>query len=78
MSPPFRQLLLSVVLWLLLPLIAGWLIDQWLGSSPLGLAMGGATGSVVGVVLVCRTARRIFDAYVSEPGDRDAGERQED
>jgi len=78
MSQPFRRLLLSVILSLSLSLIAGWLVDRWLGFAPLGLAIGGATGSIASVVLVCRTACRVFDAYPSTPGDPDAGERPED
>jgi F0F1-type ATP synthase assembly protein I len=78
MIQPFRRVLLSVVLWLTLPLVAGWLVDQWLGSSPLGLAVAGLIGSVVSVVLVCRTARGVFDAYRPAQDDGDAGERQED
>lgn len=78
MMQPFRRLLLSVVLWLSLPLVAGWLVDRWLGFAPFGLAIGGATGSIVCAVLVIRTARRVFDAYQSEPDDPDVGESQED
>lgn len=48
---------------------AGWLIDHWLGSLPIGLSLGLMLGGAAGVRNAYRTMQRIIDAS-DERGDR--------
>ena len=67
--PNVGWLLLAVILALSFPLIAGLLLDNWLGSSPLLAAAGGIVGSVAGMILVYRSAGRALNAYLPHESD---------
>jgi len=67
--PNVGWLLLAVILALSFPLIAGLLLDNWLGSSPLLAAAGGVAGSVAGVIVVYRSASRALNAYLPHESD---------
>lgn len=50
---------MQFVLTMLLPMGGGWLLDDWLGTSPWLLLAGAALGGVAGMVFVVRTVFRM-------------------
>jgi F0F1-type ATP synthase assembly protein I len=57
---------------LIVPLGAGLLVDSWQGSSPIGMLAGVGVGSVVAIVVVCRSYVRSLDRYLQD--ERDEGQ----
>lgn len=50
---------------------AGWLIDNWLGTSPFGLLIFFVLGVAAGGVNVVRTAQRLNEEYSNQPPGAD-------
>jgi len=65
-------LIILVGLALIVPLGAGLLIDSWQDSSPYGMLVGAGVGSVVAIVVVCRSYVRSLDRYLRD--ERDDGQ----
>jgi hypothetical protein len=73
-SQTIGWLVLHIVPALVLPLMAGLLLDWWLGSSPLWAAVGASAGSLVAAQAVYRRMVRRFDTYLPTADDEDEAE----
>jgi len=74
MGQSVGRLLITIALALILPLIAGLLLDRRLGVSPLWTAVGTCAGSVIGATVVYRRMSRVLAAYAPAACDEEHAE----